>query len=376
MLGRIVAVRHLLMLTMMALWAALCSPALAQNNAARADAGWLEQVSGLLDRQHDYPGFETDRAYEDWIIALERRFTGSHKASNTYRLEAGESYLIVGACDADCADLDLQAFDSTGASVAIDRAVDDKPVLRVTPITTDDFRVDVWWVSCRATPCYSGVRVLRQTGSTMRRAGAASSHGTGFFVTDDGYIVTNHHVIAGGRNVEIEYNGEVYPAEIVEADSVNDLAVLKANVIGRPLIISSSLELQRGSEIFTLGYPLVSIQGSEQKAAFGRVNALSGISDDRRYLQIDAPIQPGNSGGPLIDEQGRVVGIVTATLNQSVAIRSSGHIAQNVNYAIKADYLIPLLPAAARTPRTAETTATMVEAVSRAEQSVVLVRVR
>ncbi|MFT4911620.1 MAG: hypothetical protein ACI9YM_000190 [Brevundimonas sp.] len=167
--------RHLFLLTVMVLWGGLSSSAAAQNNSARADAGWLEQVSGFLDRQHQYPGFETDRAFADWVLPLERRFTGSHKASNTYRLEAGESYLIVGACDADCTDLDLQAFDSSGASVAIDRAIDDHPVLRITPITTDDFRVDVWWVSCRAPPCYAGVRALRRTGAGVSIAGVVSA---------------------------------------------------------------------------------------------------------------------------------------------------------------------------------------------------------
>lgn len=94
----------------------------------------------------------------------------------------------------------------------------------------------------------------------------------------------------------------------------------------------------------TLGYPLVALQGQSQKASFGRVNSLSGIQDDIRFIQIDVPVQPGNSGGPLLDNEGNVVGVVTATLNQLVTLRESGTLPQNVNYAVKSDYVIPLLP--------------------------------
>jgi S1-C subfamily serine protease len=72
---------------------------------------------------------------------------------------------------------------------------------------------------------------------------------------------------------------------------------------------------------------------------------LSGIQDDIRFLQIDVPIQPGNSGGPLLDRRGNVVGVVTATLNQVTALRASGALPQNVNYAVKSDYVIPIVPA-------------------------------
>ena len=85
------------------------------------------------------------------------------------------------------------------------------------------------------------------------------------------------------------------------------------------------------------------LQGQEQKATFGRVNSLSGIQGDIRFIQIDVPVQPGNSGGPLINDKGQVVGVVTATLNELVALQASGHLPQSVNYAVKSDYIVPLL---------------------------------
>jgi S1-C subfamily serine protease len=95
--------------------------------------------------------------------------------------------------------------------------------------------------------------------------------------------------------------------------------------------------------VFALGFPLTNIQGQEQKATFGHVNALSGIKGDIRLFQVDVPIQPGNSGGPLLTAEGLVVGVVTATLNPLFTLKSAGAIPQGVNYAVKSDYILPLL---------------------------------
>lgn len=97
--------------------------------------------------------------------------------------------------------------------------------------------------------------------------------------------------------------------------------------------------LAKGEDVFTVGFPLIDLQGQAPKATFGRVNALSGPRDDADFVQIDVPTQPGISGGPLLDPSGRVVGVVTATLDQAVAMRLAGTFAQNVNYAIQPDIL-------------------------------------
>lgn len=94
-----------------------------------------------------------------------------------------------------------------------------------------------------------------------------------------------------------------------------------------------------------MGYPLIGLLGQEQKATFGRVNSLSGPLGDFRFIQIDVPIQPGNSGGPLLNKHGQAIGVVVATLNQLEAWKAGGTIPQNVNYAIKSDYALPLIEA-------------------------------
>lgn len=169
------------------------------------------------------------------------------------------------------------------------------------------------------------------------------STGTGFFVTSSGYFVTNHHVIDDSETVHILYNDSFIPARIIQMDPANDVALLKADVQASPLPVAEITDVGRADEVFTMGYPSISVQGQAQKATFGRINALSGIMDDIRFMQIDVPIQPGNSGGPLIDSSGRVVGVVTATLDALRALVIAGNVPQNVNYAVKSDYLVPML---------------------------------
>lgn len=95
--------------------------------------------------------------------------------------------------------------------------------------------------------------------------------------------------------------------------------------------------------MFTLGYPLIEIEGQEQKVRFGHVNSLSGLRDVVRFLQVDVPIQGGNSGGPLLNTRGEVVGVIESTVNPTTGLKLSGFLPQNVNYAVKSDYVLPLL---------------------------------
>jgi S1-C subfamily serine protease len=171
------------------------------------------------------------------------------------------------------------------------------------------------------------------------------STGTGFFVTHDGIMVTNYHVIEDAQTVYVvdTKNNEKIEAKVLTKDPANDVAILKINRKTSKIPISSYSNLTKGEEVLTLGYPLVAIQGQEQKATFGRINALSGIKGDIRFVQIDVPIQPGNSGGPLINNKGEVIGVVTATLNQIVTLRETGSLPQNVNFAVKIDYILPTL---------------------------------
>ncbi|MDR1487978.1 MAG: serine protease [Deltaproteobacteria bacterium] len=160
--------------------------------------------------------------------------------------------------------------------------------------------------------------------------------GSGFFVSRGGLMVTNFHVINGAARIGVvnPQSSKLVPASVVYVDQQNDLAILSISADALPIPLAQSFNLKRGDEVMTLGYPSPELQGSEQKATFGRVNALTGVKDDIRLVQIDVPVQPGNSGGPVLSTNGEVVGVVASTLKGGF---------QNVNYAVKIDYLWPLL---------------------------------
>ncbi|HEV2393009.1 MAG TPA: serine protease [Verrucomicrobiae bacterium] len=101
--------------------------------------------------------------------------------------------------------------------------------------------------------------------------------------------------------------------------------------------------MKLGDTVFTIGFPNPQLQGVEPKLTDGKINSLAGAQDDAREFQISAAVQPGNSGGALVNSSGNVVGIVAARLSDIAAFKSSGALPQNVNYAIKSSYVLSLL---------------------------------
>jgi S1-C subfamily serine protease len=166
--------------------------------------------------------------------------------------------------------------------------------------------------------------------------------GTGW-LGPKGYILTAAHVIKGADRIALVQNGEpVATAEVVTADEANDVAVLKPRFTKgtAPAILSLRRRPgQLGERVFTLGFPAPTILGAGLKMTSGEVSSTSGLSGDPRELQISVPVQPGNSGGPLMDEAGEVVGVVVAQMRKL----ADDIPAQNVNYAVKETYLEPLL---------------------------------
>ncbi|HZQ02016.1 MAG TPA: serine protease [Reyranella sp.] len=178
-------------------------------------------------------------------------------------------------------------------------------------------------------------------GEARKKQGVAT--GTGFFISSDGHLLTNHHVVDGATSVSVMIDGNERTAKVVRSDATLDFALLKVEGHFQPLPIGTSSRLERADEVFTLGYPLTILQGNAQKATFGRVNALSGPLDDPHFIQIDVPIQPGNSGGPLITREGNVVGVTTMTLSTIGSFKRTGAFLQNINFAGKIDGARPLL---------------------------------
>jgi S1-C subfamily serine protease len=204
--------------------------------------------------------------------------------------------------------------------------------------------------------------------------------GTGFFITEDGFLVTNDHVVKHATQVSLITSKGRITASVVKTDAAHDLALLKAEGKFTPLPVATNGTVRLGSTVATVGFPNVRLQGFSPKLAKGEIAALSGIEDDSRYFQISVPVQPGNSGGALVDERGNVVGVVSAKLDANAALLTSGALPENVNYAVKSSCLlsflesVPEVSAKLKTPNTNEEK--FEDAVKAAEQATVLVLVR
>jgi S1-C subfamily serine protease len=187
-------------------------------------------------------------------------------------------------------------------------------------------------------------RLAQQVRASDPSKNRGRSTGSGFFISDNGHLVTNWHVIKRAKHLQVRTQGQSYEGTLLVADKANDLAVIKIDAHSAPLPIVSSRGVLLGDDVFTIGFPDSEMQGVKPKLTSGSISSLSGIRDDPKCFQISVPIQPGNSGGGLIDSKGNVVGIVCATLNPVVAAaRQNGGTPQNVNYAIKSSLLLALL---------------------------------
>jgi S1-C subfamily serine protease len=169
------------------------------------------------------------------------------------------------------------------------------------------------------------------------------SGGTGFLFGSQDYIVTNYHVVKGTSAVKVKFtNGESINAEVVGRDIQNDVAILKLtkspSFQTREMKFGDSSMVRMGDEVFTIGYPHIGIMGLKPKYTKGVISAVTGIKDNPTVFQTTVPIQPGNSGGPLFNDKGEVVGLTTSSLSL-LAIESMGAVPQNVNYAVKSSFV-------------------------------------
>jgi len=172
---------------------------------------------------------------------------------------------------------------------------------------------------------------------------ASKAYGTGFFVTANGYVATNHHVVEGASKIRVHHDGKTLDAVLIAVDEENDVAIVKIEADGvKPLPVQSGRPIGLGADVFTIGFPRPNTQGRNAKYTEGTVSALTGIDDAQNQYQVSVPIQGGNSGGPLVAKDGYVMGIMVSTLNPLATLARGQGLPQNVNYAIKIDHLVAL----------------------------------
>lgn len=172
---------------------------------------------------------------------------------------------------------------------------------------------------------------------------AGASSGTGFMVAP-GLIVTNDHVIAMCGRIEILTKEGTVPATLVDAEPEIDLALLRVNGVPNNLAeIRRGPPLELGEQVMVFGFPLTGALSSAGNFTIGNVSSLHGLRDAAGQIQITAPIQPGNSGGPIIDTKGQVVGVVRSKLDVLRAAETIGDIPQNVNFGVSLSILLDFL---------------------------------
>lgn len=172
-----------------------------------------------------------------------------------------------------------------------------------------------------------------------------NASGSGFVISTNGIIATNYHVIEDAENVDVfmNRNGVIkkYNAKVLISDKTNDISLLKIEDASFTILPAIPYAVKTyvqdvGTSVFALGYPMSNVLGEEIKVTDGIISSKTGYQGDIVTYQISAPIQPGNSGGPLFDKQGNLIGITNAGVPD----------AQNVGYAIKTSYLRNLIDVA------------------------------
>ena len=169
---------------------------------------------------------------------------------------------------------------------------------------------------------------------------AATATGTAFAVSGDGSLVTNEHVVAGCTTVKVRQGSQELSGTVVASDHFDDLALVKLPQGTRSFArIRRGPAVRLGEQIVAFGFPLSGALTTEGNLTVGYVSALRGVRNDEKRIQITAQVQPGNSGGPLVDMSGNVVGVVSSQLDAIKVMRATGEVPQNVNFAVALDRL-------------------------------------
>jgi len=171
--------------------------------------------------------------------------------------------------------------------------------------------------------------------------------GTGFFVNNEGYVITNYHVVkTNENNTKIMFKDKEKDAKMIAFDEILDIALLKVEVKNKNYIKFSNNSPKKAQSILVAGYPYGKYISDDLKITSGIINSLKGIKNNTSMLQIDATVNPGNSGGPIVDkDSGSLVGVATMKLSKDYTKAAFGVESENTNYGIKSSQVKDFLEA-------------------------------
>jgi len=192
----------------------------------------------------------------------------------------------------------------------------------------------------------------------------------GFVVARD-RVLTNHHVIDGCNAITVRSaDGRTLPATMsARVDVQRDLALLAVPTDPGPVLPFRANPVRRGESVVTYGFPLAGLLAAGPTLTTGEVSALAGLANNEQHFQISAPVQQGNSGGPLLDRQGHVMGVIVSKLNAQRIAQRTGDIPQNVNFAIKGTEALGFLRRAGVEPTLRESPPTELSAAEVGERA-------
>ena len=170
-----------------------------------------------------------------------------------------------------------------------------------------------------------------------------ASSGSGFAVSSDGYVITNNHVIEGCQEVIVHTKEKDIKTRIISFDPQNDLALLKGDFQPKTVFALSNNRPELLQDIYVAGYPFGNAISSSIKVTKGIISSLTGIGNNFSNIQIDAALQSGNSGGPIIDDNGNVIAVAVSKLDAKYMLENFGSIPENTNFGIKSSVVKSIL---------------------------------
>jgi S1-C subfamily serine protease len=309
-----------------------CADLAEQINAAHAERAYERLVS--LSREHlTYcKKFITTEIYVTALERLNAGLLGTHQHSEA--LAVANQCLQINSANFGC------TFDKAIALFYLKRPQEAKEAvergLRYPAITEVDVKLKKILTSLRGE-----IDHLLQNQPTQPEKRKTAGYGSGFFVSNAGHIVTNSHV---AKNCGSLTTADGTALKFIRSNDSVDLALLQATGINPPAVATfRQTDAALGESVVVFGFPLTGVLSTGGNVTTGTVSAITGIRDNPHNLQITAPIQPGNSGGPLLDQSGNVIGVVVAKLDAVKTASIIGDVPQNVNFAIKGREIIAFL---------------------------------
>ena len=322
------------------------------EHQARAElaryTGWRHaQATARDDVMREVGIIRSGRLAEGEEVTIPLDVTGAQQAN------------VIAACDKRCLDIDLRVVTEDGRLIGVDEEEDNAPSVYIQEAKPNKLLLKIRMLRCEAPSCAYAINQLQYDDYT-------GGFGTCFAVSPNGLLMTSFHVVDGASTINVRFpDGRKGEAEVFRGSADNDLALLQTKIPTPDwLSFTPTAEIPIGTPAFTVGYPSPQLLGSELKLTEGSVSSLAGM-EESTMLQISIPIQGGNSGGPVIDHSGLVLGIVEGFVHED----DDGTPMQLTNFARHARIATLLLPPETRSSRQ-PTTANRQQAIARATKAV------